>query len=276
MKKEKIIYYSDLLHNDFSGTNITVQPLPDSFKYVHKNIFWRLWTLFLYYLIAKPLILIIVKIMYHQKFVNKKVIKQARKTGAFLYGNHTTKLADAFVPNILITFRRNYIISSPETMSIPCIKDLLSQLGVIPLSDKLVLKKKFLRALRYRLDQNALITVYPEAHIWPFYTKIRPFENGSFKYPAMFNKPIYSITNCYQKRKFGKFPKIITFVDGPFYPKAELTTSENANYLRNIVYDAMVKRTSENSTYEYVKYIYRPKEDIEAFDEEAKTNAQEV
>ncbi|MDE6408538.1 MAG: 1-acyl-sn-glycerol-3-phosphate acyltransferase [Anaeroplasmataceae bacterium] len=182
-------------------------------------------------------------------------MKAAKKTGAIIYGNHTTLLADAFVPNLIFSFRRNYIVVSPETTSIWGIRTLLGMLGAMPLTEKLTLKKKFIKALRQHLSKKKLITIYPEAHIWPYYTKIRPFDDASFKYAALFDKPVFALTNCYQKRKFGKKPKIVTYYDGPFYPKPELNTKENAAYLRDLVYQAMVDRTEKYSTYSYIEYI---------------------
>ena len=255
--KQKIIYYNDLKSDDFSGTNIKVIPLKDNYKYIHKNILWVSLAAIFYFIIAKPIFYLISKLVCHQKFANKKIMKQTKKTGAILYGNHTTKLADAFVPNLIFRWKRNYVISSPETMSIKGIKLILEMLGVLPLTDKLSMKKKFLKALRYRLNQKALITIYPEAHIWPFYTKIRPFDDTSFKYAALFDKTVYALTNCYQKRKFSAKPKIITYIDGPYYPNPELNTNENAAYLRDNVYKAMVDRAEKYSTYEYIKYVQR-------------------
>ena len=260
-QKERIIYYDSLKDDDFSGTNIEVKPLRDNYTYVHKNPFWILAEACLYYIIAKPAMLFTTKFICHQKFANKKLIKQAKKTGAILYGNHTTFLADSFAPHLLFPLKKTRIIVSPETMSIRGIQRLLAMLGVMPLTEKLSLKKKFLHAMRHYLNKRKLILIYPEAHIWPYYTKIRPFDDASFKYAALFDKPVYTITNCYQKRKFGKKPKIITYLDGPFYPNPELSTKENAAYLRDICYKAMVDRTEKYSTYEYIKYIQREKED---------------
>ena len=253
--KKRVIYYKDLKNDDFSGTNITIQPLNDSYKYIHKNPLWNLAAVIVYYCIAKPVFVLITKCICHQRYANKKLMKQAKKTGAILYGNHTTLLADAFVPNLVFSFRKNFIVVSPETTSIKGIKTLLAMLGAMPLSEKLTLKKKFIKAMHHHLDKKRLITIYPEAHIWPFYTKIRPFDDTSFKYAALFDKPVFALTNCYQKRKLGKKPKIVTYFDGPFYPNPELNTKENAAYLRDAVYKAMVDRTEKYSTYEYIKYI---------------------
>lgn len=258
--KQRVQYYSDLLNDDFSNTDIEATTLPKTFKYVRKNLFWRMLANFIYFLIAKPALFIANKIRYHHRFANKKLIKTTKMEGAYIYANHTNKGADAFIPNILFPFKRNYVIVSPQAMSISGIKILLQQLGVIPLSDKLSDKKQILKTIDYRIKQKATITIFPEAHIWLFYNKIRPFAETSFKYPVKIKAPVYAMTNCYQKRRFGKFPKIVTYFDGPFYPKPELSNQENAQYLRDQVYEAMVKRAEKYSTYEYIKYIYKPKE----------------
>ncbi|MDE6655502.1 MAG: 1-acyl-sn-glycerol-3-phosphate acyltransferase [Anaeroplasmataceae bacterium] len=257
MKKNKIRiqYYKDLKNDDFSGTSITVKPLSDKYKYLHKNPLWHIPANFVYFVIAKPVFWFITRFICHQRYANKKIVKQAKKTGAIIYGNHTTLLADAFVPNLIFPFKRNYIVVSPETLSIKGIKTLLAYLGAMPLTEKLSLKKKFLKALEHHLSKKKLITIYPEAHIWPYYTKIRPFDDTSFKYAALFDKPVFALTNCYQKRRFGKKPKIITYFDGPFYPNPELNTKDNAAYLRDLVYKAMVDRAEKYSTYEYIKYV---------------------
>lgn len=258
--QQNIQYYSDLLNDDFAQTSIKPQPLPRTFKYVRKNFLWRIWANFVYYIIAKPFFLIASKIKYHHRFANKKVIKQSKKSGLFIYANHTMVSGDAFTPNIVFPFKRNYVVVSKEAMSIFGTRILLQQLGVIPLSDKLSHKKQIIKTMEYRLKEKASITIYPEAHIWPYYNKIRPFDNSSFKYPVLFNTPVYAMTNCYQKRKHSNKPKVTTYFDGPFYPKENLSKQENALYLRDEIYKAMNDRATTYSTYEFIQYVYQPKE----------------
>lgn len=102
--------------------------------------------------------------------------------------------------------------------------------------------------------------IYPEAHIWPYYTDIRNFKPDSFMYPVENNKPVFCFTNVYKKRKFSKRPKVVTYVDGPFYPYDDLSKRENMEMLRDNVYNAMKKRIVSNPVYKY-KYIYIKKED---------------
>lgn len=94
--------------------------------------------------------------------------------------------------------------------------------------------------------------IYPEAHVWPYYTKIRPFGEAAFTYPVIENTPVYSFTVTYHKKRIRT--KMICYVDGPFYPKNNLSQKEASKALRNEVYEAMVRRSKKN-TYEKIKYV---------------------
>ena len=104
---------------------------------------------------------------------------------------------------------------------------------------------------RYK-EKNAIIT-YPEAHVWPYYTKIRPFPKTAFKFAVENNAPVFCTTTTYQKRKEGKKPKITIFVDGPFFVDEKLNKKENQEKLHSCVYNKMQER-SANSNYEYIEY----------------------
>ena len=99
--KNKTIYYSDELNDDFASLGIKKKPLGDDFEYIHKNILWNTCSFVIYRMIAQPLVFVFVKVAHRQRFKNRKVLKTARKTGAFIYANHTNMLLDAFVPNIV-------------------------------------------------------------------------------------------------------------------------------------------------------------------------------
>ena len=95
--------------------------------------------------------------------------------------------------------------------------------------------------------------IYPEAHIWPYYTKIRPFTDMSFRYPVQFDLPVFCFTDTYQKRRFGSKPKIVTYVDGPFYADKSLSSKEQRKELRDKVYNTMVER-AKKSNVEMIHY----------------------
>ena len=115
--------------------------------------------------------------------------------------------------------------------------------------------KKFMDVIEDRIvRKKQSITIYPEAHIWPYYTGIRNFKVVSFSYPVKFNRPAFCVTNTYQK--IGKSSKIrmISYIDGPFYPDNNLNKKEAQNKLRDIIYEKMVER-AKNSNIEVIKYI---------------------
>jgi len=113
--------------------------------------------------------------------------------------------------------------------------------------------KNFQDAIGKLIGKKKCIAIYPEAHIWPFYTGIRNFKDTSFSYPVKYDVPVFCFTNTYQKRR-GKTPQIVTYVDGPFYPKEELTRKEQKKELHEKVLSSM-KEYCKNSNVEVIRYI---------------------
>ena len=109
-----------------------------------------------------------------------------------------------------------------------------------------------LKILKKRIDGKKSITVYPEAHIWPYYTGVRPFTDVSFRYPASDGSPVFSFSVLYRKGMFGK-PKMSVYIDGPFYSDKGSIRERQAE-LRDKVYDAIDKRTSSEENYRFVEY----------------------
>ena len=108
--------------------------------------------------------------------------------------------------------------------------------------------------------KNNPIVIYPEAHLWPYYTKIRNFSSVSFRYPIKYDKPVFTFTTVYKKKKLSKKPKIEIFVDGPFYPNKSLPDKLAQTEMRNIVFNKLNERACL-SDYEFVKYIKRSEHD---------------
>ena len=182
-----------------------------------------------------------------------KALKKYKKEGYFVYVNHTQPFADTFIPSNPIYPKKNFFIVNPENVSMKFVGNTVQMLGAIPIPSNKQAMKNFLEAIRKHIEKNHSITIYPEAHIWPYYTKIRPFKDVSFKYPIQLETPTFCMTNTYQKYGKNKI-KIVTYIDGPFFPNKELTKKEQQKELRDTVYNYMVKR-SQNSNIELIKYI---------------------
>ena len=149
-------------------------------------------------------------------------------------------------------YKRQVILAHPDNVSLYGTKNIMEMLGAFPIPNRLGGMKNFLGELENHISMGHPIYIYPEAHIWPYYTKIRPFSESSFRYPVIYDRPAFSFTIAYQKHLFRT--KITVYIDGPFYPDTTINPRQAAVKLRNQVHDAMTAR-SENSTYEKVEYI---------------------
>lgn len=259
MDKRKIIYYSDELNDEFSIAKITPKKIDGNYIYVHNSFIKKLTHFFWYRIIATPIAFLYTKIVFRHKIVNKQILNKYKFTGYFMYGNHTQDIADAFIPNMLNFPKDNYVIVHPNNVSIPMLGKITPSLGAIPLPDDMSAYRNFIQAIEKRTTERNCIVIYPEAHIWPYYTKIRPFSDASFAYPVKQKVPVFCFTNTYQKKKHGLL-KIVTYIDGPFFADNKLSPREQRINLRNQVYECMCKR-AENSNHTQIQYIKKDNTD---------------
>lgn len=256
MDKRKVIFYSDELNDEFSLAQITPKKIDGNYCYIYDSLFKKFTHFFWYRMVATPIAFLYTKIVFHHKIIGKAVFNEFKNTGYFMYGNHTQDIGDAFIPNMLNVPKDNYVIVHPNNVSMPYLGRITPSLGALPLPDDMAAYRNFLKAVEKRISQNHAIVIYPEAHIWPFYTKIRPFTDVSFAYPVKLKVPVFCFTNTYQKRRWSKRAKIVTYVDGPFYPDEGLSAKEQKQQLRNQVYNCMCER-AKNSSVIQIEYIKR-------------------
>ena len=255
MENKKIIYYSDELNDEFSSKKINPIKIDGNYRYIHKNPVWNISSFIIQNIISMPVKILYSKLKFRIQYFGKEKFKTYKNEGYFIYANHTQEFADTFIPSLANYPKRNYFIVNPENVSMKFLKTLVEMLGAIPVPGNKEATKNFLATIERRIEKKSSITIYPEAHIWPYYTKIRPFKDVSFKYPVNLNKPSFCLTNTYQA--YGKNKdkiKIVSYIDGPFFPDKTLNKKEQQKQLRDKIYNCMVER-SKNSNIEYIKYI---------------------
>lgn len=258
MAKERIKYYDDE-SVDMVDYGIKQKELPKDFEYINSNVFYNFISFILYHIIAKPIVTIFVKLKFGAKIKNKEVLKPYKNQGVFFYCNHTHVPLDQMQPS-RFRRRKNYIVASNDATSIFGLKNIVLMLGAMPVPTNYSMQKKFLHAINVRIGEKKGITIYPEATIWPYYTGVRPFSSASFAYPIHLNAPSFAVTTTYQKRRIRKKPKITTYIDGPFLPDTSLPLKEAKEKLHKEIYDTLVKRSNEYSTYAYYEYRKRPQD----------------
>lgn len=258
-RKTKIVYYSDPLNDDFAGKKIEPKKKVDkNYKFIHKNVVWKFFEWIVYYLIVYPIVVVYTRLILRVKFHNLKAVRKL-KGNCYIYGNHTG-YTDAFVPNIMSWPSRNSIVVSPSSVSIKGIKTLVEMLGALPIPQTADGMREFLSAMKYYQERRN-ITIYPEAHIWIYYTGVRPFLDKSFAYPVRAGMPVVAFFTAFKKPKglFKCFRKANreVYVSDPIYPNAELPIKEAQRELRDKVYNFMCEMSKQHSDYEVVKYVYK-------------------
>ena len=252
LKEPKTIYYRDELTDEFSAGGIKARPIDGSYSY-GGTVFRPLLRGIFYHVLAKSVGALWLKLHFGHRVVGREKLKET--AGAvFLYGNHTHPVMDALMPTMLQPLKSTYVIVHPDNVSMPVLGALTPALGAVPLPDDKKAYRNFSAYLDRLISGGHPVAIYPEAHIWPFYTGIRPFPATSFHYPVKYGTPVYCFTNTYEKRHFRKTPRVVTYVDGPFYPDPALPRSDRISALREQCFQHMTER-AKNSSAELIRYI---------------------
>ncbi len=254
VKEPKVIYYHDELHDEFSGDSIQAKPIDKTYRYEREGRWDRVKHILAYRVVAQPLAFLYTKLYFHHKIVNRTALRPYRKTGIFLYGNHTHFMADALAPTMVCSPQTVQVVVHPNNVSMPVLGRITPYLGALPLPDDMEAAKNFVRAVEQAISKNHCVMIYPEAHIWPYYTGIRPFVDLSFRYPVKCQAPVFCLTNTYQTQRLFRRPRMVTYIDGPFFPDPSLPPKARRRALRDAVYAAMCRR-AENSNYVKIQYI---------------------
>ena len=262
-EKTLTIYWSDELNDDFDELGLERPKVPDNYNYKRGPISNFLCSV-LYHVFAKPF-LGIYCYFHGIRYVGRKNLKALHGQGAFIYANHVA-ITDVFkFQSQLFFFKRKVnILGYPDSLTIPVAKHLVKGLGLLPVPTSGDLKHmiELEETCEYYVKKKKQhVIIFPEAHIWPYYTHIRNFKSGSFIYPAKANAPVVPIVTTFKKKRFGKKPKQVVYVCPPIFPREDLNIQENKEYLHDECLKAMKLIAENTEQYEYVKYIKVDKKD---------------
>lgn len=258
--KRRTYFFEDPVNDEFSGVGkrrkITVGK---DFRYLPRNVFWRIARFFVYRVIMTPFAYLFCHLQFRMKVIGKEKLRPYRKTGYFLYGNHTQIPGDGFIHNVLTFPTDAYVVVNPDNIAVRGTKNLMMMLGTLPTPTDFSGFKNFTKAIETRIEQGHAVVIYPEAHIWPYYTGIRPFPMTSFHYPISCDAPTFCFTVTYRRSKHGR-ARIVTYVDGPFTGEGETARAKQRD-LHQKVYETMCMRAAIPENYAFHDYI--PKEKSE-------------
>lgn len=207
-----------------------------------KAIVFSIFSNFLYYVIAFPILGILLKIVYDLKIEGKENIKNL-KSGAITVSNHVLVLDCAMVGIACIWKKVCYTVQE-ESFQIPFVGKLIQLLNAIPIPSKIKEKKKLVQEVNTRLQKGKIVHFYPEGFLKPYDKEIREFKNGAFDFAVKNQVPV--IPMVFQFRE----PKGIRKI---FKRKQDVTLTilepvmweENSKELKEKVYQSM-KRSPLN------------------------------
>ena len=252
MKKNDVFYYQSE-KDDFFKQDKPLPKIDESYKY--KKGFWgKLYEFFLHRMVAPIIAFPYIKFFVREKYYGKEKLKPYRKKAYFLYLNHTQPIADAVSPNVMIFPKKLYIIVNKENLALPGIGGATKYLGAIPLPDNLKAAKNFSDTLKDITEKGKAIAVYPEAHVWPFYTGIRNFAPETLEPAVKYSSPVFTATRVYKSRGEKKKPRQEVYIDGPFFADTEISRKEAREKLKSEIFNAMAERASLSDV-EWIKYI---------------------
>ncbi len=229
-------------------TNIKID---GAYRYKRCGFWQRICDFTAYRLLATPCAYFYTKHKFRERFIGKDKIKEL-KCGFFIYSNHTQPIADAFSPNVLTFPKKNSIIIHKENLSMPILGRHLKRLGGLPLPEDMRAAKNFTDEVQARISRGEAVTVYPEAHVWEYFTELRDFPDSTLDLPVRCAAPVITATRTYRQAKRGRVVCDI-YIDGPFYPDTALSKKDARAKLKSEVYSAMLERT-RLSTVKVVEY----------------------
>ena len=101
-----------------------------------------------------------------------------------------------------------------------------------------------MKALDSILEEGNIVQFYPEASLWPYYSKIRNFKTGAFHFAVRNNVPIIPMVFTFRKPKGirkifkNKLDVTLTILD-PIKSEEDEETKQRIENLKNKVYKVM-------------------------------------
>lgn len=260
--EKRVVYYTDPLRDDFAGTSIRRKPVGEKFPYRRRDPLWNLLAFLLYHVIAYPIVWTYARVVFGLRIRNRRALRRLRR-GAFLYANHTQML-DPFLLPVAGFPRKVNPIANPDAVSIPFLRQVVLMLGCLPIPTERAAIPQFVDAVRARVAHGGHVAIYPEAHIWPYYTGIRPFTSTSFHYPVDCGAPAVAVVTTYRRRggligRFTDRPAITLHVSESMWPDETLPRRQAIRELRDRVYTFMYETAAREPQVEYIQYLQEEK-----------------
>lgn len=221
--------------------------LDEDYDFVPNHPLFKILSTLLYYF-AYYVLIVFNKLFFNFKIDGKENIEKI-KTGKITISNHVhpmdcTMTAIANFPNPVFfpTLKSNF--------GIPVVRHIIKLLNAIPIPDSISARQKFIEAIDTLLQNGKTVHFYPEGSLWPYYTKIRHFKDGAFRFAVQNNVPIIPMVYKFEENtgiwKYIKNkPSIKLVILEPIYPNTSLDKNIAIQTLKQEAYEKMKKEINK-------------------------------
>ena len=244
-----------------TSKHITLNPVimkdkvDDKYKFVLKNVFFKTFS-FIFYIFVWLVLGPILFFHYYPKIKGRKNLKKVKN--AVFVSNHVFALDCAMLDIYAVPFKRPYILSDKNTMTMPIVKPIIRSLLAVPIPDGIAPYKNFVKSLDDELSRGRSLLVYPEGSLWPYFPRIKPFKNGAFRFAVKNKLPVVPIVLSFRKpcgfyRMFGrKAPFLNINILEPIYINEENSQKEEEFRLNELVHQKMTDIMEQTNTYIFI------------------------
>ena len=225
----------------------------EKYKYVPTNTFFRIISWIVYYIIAVPILSILLKLVYDFKIEGKENIKNLQG-GAITVSNHVLVLDCAMVGLAVCGKEKIFYTTQSESFQIPFVRKLIKLLRAIPIPKEVKNKERMVKEISNLLKDNKFVHFYPEAILYPYCNKIRHFKNGAFDLAIKNDVPVVPIVIKFRQpkgiRKILKRKKDATLkILEPIYFE-KILKEESQDNLDNNLKNNLENNSKSNSSLE--------------------------
>lgn len=178
-------------------------------------------------------------IAFGMRIRGRENLRALGRSGAVLTCNHVHPMDCTFI-DIAATGRRIYYVTLETNFKIPFVRLLIRGLGGVPLPSNPANMADMFSQMEIALHRGALVTMYPEGVLHPYYEGLRRFKNGAFKLAADAGCPILpcaityraprGLFKLYKKRR----PCMTVNILPPIYPDADSKSAAQTARLREL------------------------------------------
>ncbi len=168
----------------------------------------------------------------------RKHFRALKKQGLIIVSNHVHTLDAPVIGALATRTRKVRIVTLKANLELPVGGKAIKMLGGIPIADSYGGMKKFTKTIDDLLQRKKPILFYPEEALWPYYTGLRPFNPGGFKFAVKNNVPVLPVVYTFKIGKNGKKKRLQLNILPAIYPD-NLSAEELAQKTRQVMLKKM-------------------------------------